>query len=163
PSHWWLEKGEEIAHEGYEILFPHKSKLPKKGMQRWQVLLGGSFVFVLGVILWMWIAVARGLPTLDQLENPHPEVATQLISAYGVAAASQVFFGKDVTQLSTDEAAYLIGVLKGPENYDPDDNYDRAIARRNTVLDNMVEIKYLSRDQSASFKTMPIRVQAMKG
>src|SRR5207248_2606035 len=83
--------------------------------------------------------------------------------AYGIEAASQVYFGKDVQNLTTTEGAYLIGILKGPENYDPDDNYDRALARRNTVLDNMVEAKYLSSDQSASLKGMPIRVQAMKG
>jgi len=54
--------------------------------------------------------------------------------AYGIAAASQVFFASRPEQLTTDEAAYLIGSLKGPERInDPDDNYDRAIARRNTV------------------------------
>ena len=50
--------------------------------------------------------------------------------AYGLQVASQLYFGKDPKQLTVAEAAYLVGILKGPENYDPDENYDRAIDRR---------------------------------
>jgi penicillin-binding protein 1A len=74
-----------------------------------------------------------------------------------------VYFGKDVNQLSPAESAYFVGLLKGPENYDPDDAYDRAIARRNTVLDNMVETKHISEGQAVKYKSEPIRVQPMKG
>src|SRR5579883_2937949 len=85
PRHWWVEKGEEMAHEGYEILFPKKPgrERQRRGLKRWQKILSVFAIVFIGVFVWLWIAVARGLPTLDQLENPHPEVATQLISADG--------------------------------------------------------------------------------
>jgi penicillin-binding protein 1A len=283
-KHWWLEKGEEIVEDGYHALFPKSHRrLRLGGWKKWQYVLLSAIVLFAGVFIWVWIEVGKGLPTLDQLENPHAELATRLISAdgepldeyyiknrttvelknvprdliaaliatedrdfynhwginlwgnvraawtdlvtlsprqgastitqqlarnlyltqeksvtrklremasavqierthtkneilemylnvayfgrgaYGIEAASQVYFGKDVGQLTTAESAYLVGILKGPENYDPDDNYDRAISRRNTVLDNLVETKYLSRGQAAQFEAEPIRVQAMKG
>ncbi|HYM20097.1 MAG TPA: PBP1A family penicillin-binding protein [Candidatus Kapabacteria bacterium] len=77
---------------------------------------------------------------------------------YGVAVASQVYFGKDVSKLTPAQCAFLIGVLKGPENYDPDDNYDRAVARRNTVIDNMVETGALDKEKAQKYKQEKIKV-----
>jgi penicillin-binding protein 1A len=82
--------------------------------------------------------------------------------AYGVAVASQIYFGKDVSKLSPSQCAYLIGVLKGPENYDPEDNYDRAINRRNTVIDNMVSAGYLDKAKAEKIKQDPIKAMASK-
>ncbi len=231
---------------------------------------------------WLWVSVMKGVPTLDQLENPHPELATRLISsdgesidqffiknrttvklrevpksmidaliatedrdfydhwgmnvwrtisavwkdivtlspkqgastitqqlarnlylsqeksvfrklreaisaiqierthtkneilemylnvcymgrgAYGVAVASQIYFGKDVSKLSPSQCAFLIGLLKGPENYEPEDNYDRAINRRNTVIENMVDAGFLDKAKSEKYKQEPIKVIAAK-
>ncbi|MDP4219557.1 MAG: PBP1A family penicillin-binding protein, partial [Bacteroidota bacterium] len=82
--------------------------------------------------------------------------------AYGVAVASQIYFGKDVSKLTPAQCAYLIGVLKGPENYDPEDNYDRAINRRNTVIDNMVNAGFLEKAKAEKIKQDPIKVMASK-
>ncbi len=297
PKHWWLEKDEEPANppdeSGYsENEVPEynadddndssQSSRKRWRVKRWQTIAGSFLLVGIGLVVWIWIAVGRGMPTLDQIENPHPELATQLISAdgerldqyyiknrtsvelrnvpqsvidalistedrdfyhhwginlwgiiraaisdvatlsprqgastitqqlarnlyltqqksvmrklremasaiqiermhtkneildmylnvayfgrgaYGIEAATQMYFGKDVGQLNVPEAAYLIGILKGPENYDPEDNYDRAVARRNIVLDNMVETKDLSPEQADEYKSEPIRVQPMK-
>ena len=249
----------------------------------WQIVLIALGVVMIGGLTFLWIQISKGLPTLDQLENPHPELATRLISAdgepldqyyiknrttihlknvpqhllealiatedrdfyshwginlwgnvraawtdlvtlsprqgastitqqlarnlyltqeksmlrklremasavqierthtkseilemylnvayfgrgaYGIEAASQVYFGKDVNQLTPAESSYLVGILKGPENYDPDENYDHAIARRNTVLDNMVDAKFISASEAAGIKSQPIRTQALRG
>lgn len=298
PNRWWLEDGDEAppedgAHheappeENMELPVIHKES--KRGKKFWRRLhrseaIGLSVVAFCAILfVWLWVAVSKGMPTLDQLENPHPELATRLISAdgerldqyfiknrttvelksvprdviaallstedrdfynhwginfwgniraawtdlitlsprqgastitqqlarnlyltqeksvlrklremasavqiershtkneilemylnvayfgrgaYGIEAASQVYFGKDVSQLTTAEAAYLIGILKAPENYDPEDNYDHAIARRNTVLDNMVDTKYLTRYRAGELRVTPIRVQELKG
>ncbi len=288
PKHWWIEHGEDAAagehssDESHEFSYVEKPGRWQR-IARWQKLTGGGLLLAIGMFIWLWVAIGRGMPTLDQLENPHPELATQLISAdgerldeyyiknrrtaqlkevpqdvigaliatedrdfykhwginlwgniraawmdlvtfsprqgastitqqlarnlyltqkknamrklremasavqiershtkneilemylnvayfgrgaYGIQAASQVYFGKDVGQITTAEGAYLVGILKGPENYDPDDNYDRAMARRNTVLANMVETKYLSTDKAAACKAEPIKVQPMHG
>ncbi len=64
--------------------------------------------------------------------------------AYGIQVAAEIYFGKRPIDLSVDECAYLVGVLKAPENYDADQHYDRAVERRNTVLDLMSQVGYLS-------------------
>ena len=281
---WWLEEDEDGAP--LRVDREKRGRAPRKPRRRlhaWQAIL---LVFVLAIgggIAYLWFQVAKGMPTLDQLENPHPEVATRLISAdgepidqyyiknrttvhlrnipphlinallatedrdfynhwgvnvwgniraawtdivtlsprqgastitqqlarnlylsqeksmirklremasavkierthtkneilemylnvayfgrgaYGIEAASQVYFGKDVNELTVPEAAYLVGILKGPENYDPEENYDKAIARRNIVFANMADAKYITKDQAHAYSLTPIKVQAMKG
>lgn len=59
--------------------------------------------------------------------------------AYGVKAAAQTFFGHGLESLSLREAALLAGVIRSPSAYDPRDNPERALARRNLVLSRMVE------------------------
>jgi penicillin-binding protein 1A len=258
-----------------------KTKLSRLSRLTWLTLF--SLLVIASGITFLWIAVSHGLPTLDQLENPHPEVATRIISsdgesidqyyiknrttvhlrdvppflinglistedrdffghwgvnfsrnlgaawtdivtlsprqgastitqqlarnlylsqeksilrklrelvsavqierthtkreilemylnvaymgrgAYGVGVAAQVYFGKDVSKLTPAECAYLVGVLKGPENYDPEDNYDHAIARRNTVIENMVDNKMLSADLATKYKAEPLKVVVQRG
>ncbi len=57
---------------------------------------------------------------------------------YGVEAASRGYFGKSASELSVDEAALLAGLIQSPSSYAPTVNLDRAIARRNVVLQTMV-------------------------
>jgi penicillin-binding protein 1A len=57
--------------------------------------------------------------------------------SYGVAAAAETYFGKSLGQLSLAEAAYLAALPKAPVNYHPVKHHDRAVARRNWVLDRM--------------------------
>ena len=63
---------------------------------------------------------------------------------YGVAAASQHYFSRDVKKLGTFEAAMLAGMLKGPNKYNPISNPDIAAARAQQVLLNMVAAGYLN-------------------
>jgi penicillin-binding protein 1A len=58
---------------------------------------------------------------------------------YGVEAASQGYFGKSPAQLSVPEAALLAGLVKSPSRYAPTVNMERAVARRNVVLQAMLE------------------------
>src|SRR5205823_11021923 len=55
------------------------------------------------------------------------------LGAYGIAAASLLYFDKSVHELTIAEAAYLAGLRKGPNNYNPFRQRDRAIERRNYV------------------------------
>ena len=57
---------------------------------------------------------------------------------YGVEAASRGYFGKHASDLTVDEAALLAGLIQSPSSYAPTVNLDRAIARRNVVLQTMV-------------------------
>src|SRR5205814_812942 len=58
---------------------------------------------------------------------------------YGVEAASQGYFGKSPAQLSVAEAALLAGLVKSPSTYAPTVNLQRAVARRNVVLQAMLD------------------------
>src|SRR4249919_4222984 len=61
------------------------------------------------------------------------------LGAYGIAAASLVYFDKAVNELTVPEAAYLASLPKAPTNYHPFRRRDEAIARRNYVIDRMIE------------------------
>ncbi len=63
---------------------------------------------------------------------------------YGVQAASEHYFGKDVDDLELDECAILIGLLPAPARYSPINHPDRSIIRRNLVLNVMYNQKYIS-------------------
>lgn len=77
-------------------------------------------------------------------------------NAYGVQAAAQAYFGKDVGELDTQEAAYLAILPKGPSNYRPERFYDRAMARRNWVLGEMQDNGWLTGEQLATLTATPL-------
>jgi penicillin-binding protein 1B len=58
---------------------------------------------------------------------------------HGVAAASEFWFGRDLSDLGTEQIALLIGIVRGPSYYDPRRNPERATERRNFVLEQMLE------------------------
>ncbi len=59
--------------------------------------------------------------------------------SYGVAAAALNYFDKSLDELTIEEAAYLAAIPKGPSNYHPVKNYDRAVERRNWVIGRLHE------------------------
>jgi len=63
---------------------------------------------------------------------------------YGVQAASEHYFGKDVDNLDLDECAILIGLLPAPARYSPINHPDRSVIRRNLVLNVMYNQNYIS-------------------
>src|SRR5215475_5943948 len=80
------------------------------------------------------------------------------IGAYGVAAASLLYFDKSVHELTVPEAAYLAALPKGPNNYHPFRRRDDAIARRNYVIDRMVEDRYLTLAEGEAAKKESLKV-----
>jgi len=67
--------------------------------------------------------------------------------SYGVASASLNYFNKSVEELTLTECAYLAALPKAPNNYHPVRKKDQAIKRRNWVLKEMYQNKYISHDQ----------------
>ncbi len=78
--------------------------------------------------------------------------------AYGVAAASLVYFDKSVHELTIPEAAYLAALPKGPNNYNPFRHHDEAVIRRNYVIDRMAEDHYITAEQAEEAKKDPLKV-----
>lgn len=77
-------------------------------------------------------------------------------NAYGVQAAAQAYFAKDVDALALHEIAYLAILPKGPSNYRPENNEQRAINRRNWVLGEMLENGWISQDQHDAARAQPL-------
>lgn len=67
--------------------------------------------------------------------------------AYGVGAAAQVYFGKDVKDLTLSEMAMIAGLPKAPSTFNPLYSHDRALARRNVVLARMLDEHYITQPQ----------------
>jgi penicillin-binding protein 1C len=68
--------------------------------------------------------------------------------AYGVEAAARVYFGVSAGNLNLSQAAYLAGLPQLPSVYDPEDNPGPALARRQYVLDRLVDDGDVTRDQA---------------
>ncbi len=80
------------------------------------------------------------------------------MGAYGVAAASLLYFDKSVHELSSAEAAYLAALPKAPNNYHPFRQRERALERRNYVLDRMTEDGFITTADAAKAKKEPLKV-----
>ena len=74
---------------------------------------------------------------------------------YGFAAASQFYFGKNLKDVTIEEAA-LLAALQRSHNYSPITNYDKALSRRNYVIDRMVAEKKISADEGEHAKKTKI-------
>jgi penicillin-binding protein 1A len=82
--------------------------------------------------------------------------------AYGVEAAAKTYFGKTSSELTVDECATLVGILKSPSAYNPVDNPEASLERRNIVLSNMLDEGYISEEVFRIAKSDPIKVQSRK-
>jgi len=76
--------------------------------------------------------------------------------AYGIQVASEIYFNKSPKELTTAECAFLVGILKNPENYNGMVDYDKAIRRRNLVLELMEEQDYLTPSEVAEASAEPL-------
>src|SRR5205809_352656 len=76
--------------------------------------------------------------------------------AYGVEAASRLYFGKSNKQLTLEEAALVAGIFQTPERQSPYVDMKRATSRRNVVLQRMAEEHYISQAQADAAKAKPI-------
>jgi penicillin-binding protein 1B len=76
----------------------------------------------------------------------------------GFGEAAQVYFGKDVRQLNLAECALLAGIIQSPNRLNPFRHPDRAIERRNLVLDSMVETGAITKDRAESAKAEPLHL-----
>ena len=80
------------------------------------------------------------------------------VRSFGVAAAAQSYFNKPLSQLSVAEAAFLAIHPKAPYKYNPAENYEAALDRRNNlVLREMYENGYITQAQYEEAKAEPIR------
>ena len=75
---------------------------------------------------------------------------------YGIAAASNRYFDKELSKLTIPEVAYLAALPKAPSRYHPIRNYQVALDRRNWVLRKMFSNEYISAEELEEYKNEPI-------
>jgi penicillin-binding protein 1B len=79
-------------------------------------------------------------------------------SIHGFGMASRFYFERSIQDLRPKEIALLVGLLKGPSYYDPRRNPERAIQRRNTVLQMMLDQKLIRQDVAENSMKSPLGV-----
>lgn len=85
-----------------------------------------------------------------------------LYNAVGIKSAAYIYFGKTPLQLNVEECALLVGMCKNPSYYNPIRYQERALLRRNTVLEQMEKYDYLTHEECESYKQKPIVVSFHK-
>lgn len=78
---------------------------------------------------------------------------------FGIKMAAKAYFNKTPDSLSIEEAALLVGMLKAPTRYSPVLNPERALQRRNVVLGQLKEYRYINEQQYDSLLRIPIRLK----
>ena len=81
------------------------------------------------------------------------------VSIYGVGEASNAYFGRDVSQLTLPEAAFIAGIIRSPNRYNPYKNPDRVKERRNQVLQSMTEAGEITEAQLAEGRGVAIELK----
>lgn len=79
-------------------------------------------------------------------------------NAYGIKTASKTYFNTTPANLTTEQGAVLVGMLKATTHYNPISNPKNSLKRRNVVLQNMVTKGDLSKEQYDSLSVIPIRL-----
>ncbi len=78
---------------------------------------------------------------------------------YGFEAGSEYYFSKHAKELTLPEAALLAGLPKGPSAYSPIVNPDKAMRRRNLVINAMLEDGKITAEQAAAAREAPLGLQ----
>ena len=81
---------------------------------------------------------------------------------YGFEAASEYYFGKPAKQLRLDEAALLAGLPKAPQQYSPINHPDRALKRRNLVINSMLEDGKITAQQANEARNQPVQLRLQR-
>jgi len=81
-----------------------------------------------------------------------------LYNAVGIKSAAHLYFGKTPEELTVEEAATLVGMVKNPAYYNPVRRPERTMQRRNVVLDQMMRNGKLTAQQADSLKALPLKL-----
>ncbi len=94
--------------------------------------------------------------TKDELLERYLNSAYFGSNAYGVQAAAETYFGKDIKELGWEEGAMLAGIISRPGAYDPTVNADRARDRRSVVADRLLAVELVDEETAESIKRAPL-------
>ena len=94
----------------------------------------------------------------DEILELYLNIIPMSENMYGVGIASRTYFGKEPSELTNAEAATLIGIINAPSAYNPYNNPDRCLDKRNVVLSVMRECNIINEEEYTSAKDTPLYV-----
>lgn len=109
-------------------------------------------------IEWMIAVKLERYYSKDEIVKMYLNQFDFLYNAVGIKSAANVYFGKDAKDLSVEEAAMLVGMVKNPSLYNPARYPERTTDRRNTVLDLMEKNGKITKAERDSLKQLPIKL-----
>ncbi|WP_373564481.1 transglycosylase domain-containing protein [Sphingobacterium sp. E70] len=80
-------------------------------------------------------------------------------NTFGIKSAARTYFNTTPDKLTADQAALLVGMLKGPGAYSPVRFPEKSKTRRNTVLNNMVAANFISAEEASNAKEKPLGLE----
>ncbi|MBP5289849.1 MAG: transglycosylase domain-containing protein [Paludibacteraceae bacterium] len=107
---------------------------------------------------WVIAAQLERLYSKDEIIMMYLNQFDFLYNAVGIKSAAQVYFGKKPIDLTAEEAAVLVGMCKNPSLYNPIRHAERALIRRNTVLNQMEKYDYITEAECDSLKQLPMEI-----
>lgn len=100
--------------------------------------------------------------TKDEILERYLDIAYYGDGAYGVEAAAQHYWGTTAKDLTLEQAAMLAGLVQNPVSTNPVKNPEKAIERRNVVLNRMAELGIISEERAAEAKAVPFDQATVK-
>lgn len=107
-------------------------------------------------IEWMIAVKLERYYSKDEIIKMYLNQFDFLYNAVGIKSAAYVYFGKTPKELSIEEAATLVGMVKNPSYYNPVRHNERTRQRRNVVFEQMEKNGMLTREQVDSLKQLPL-------
>lgn len=107
-------------------------------------------------IEWMIAVKLERFYSKDEIIKMYLNQFDFLYNAVGIKSAAYVYFGKDAKDLSIEEAATLVGMVKNPSYYNPIRKNERTRLRRNVVLEQMGKADMLTREEVDSLSALPL-------
>lgn len=113
-------------------------------------------------IEWMIAVKLERYYSKDEILKMYLNQFDFLYNAVGIKSAAYVYFGKQSEELSIEEAATLVGMVKNPSYYNPVRQPERTRQRRNIVLEQMYKNDKITKEQLDSLKELPLTLDFHK-
>ena len=85
------------------------------------------------------------------------------VGVYGFGTAAEYYYARPLEELRVDQIATLVGLVRGASYYNPHKYPERALARRNLVIQQMQDLGYLDKSVAAKALSMPLDISARPG
>lgn len=110
-------------------------------------------------IEWVIAVQLERFYTKEEILNMYLNKFDFLNNAVGIQSAAKVYFDKNPSDLTIEEAATLVGMCKNPSYFNPVRFNERTRGRRNVVIDQMEKYDYISEEEADTLKATPLKLK----